>query len=81
MKLAMIEQIEERLYELSPDNLAFVLRLVMPLSQRPPDGAFQTMLASEAVPARDCDTPEDDAAWAHLWREMEQSPHAHGRGQ
>ena len=29
--------------------------------------AFQTMLASEAVLARDWNTPEEDDAWADLW--------------
>jgi hypothetical protein len=28
--------------------------------------AFETMLASEEVLRRDWDTPEEDAAWAHL---------------
>ncbi len=28
--------------------------------------AFKTMLASEEVLARDWNTPEEDAAWAHL---------------
>ena len=30
------------------------------------DSALATMIASEAVLARDWDTPEDDAAWADL---------------
>ncbi len=32
----------------------------------PEDSAKATMLASEAVLRRDWETPEEDAAWAHL---------------
>lgn len=32
----------------------------------PEESARATMLASEAVLSRDWDTPEEDAAWAHL---------------
>lgn len=67
MKSTTMEQIEERLQELSPEELAMVLRFVTSLSERPAEsGALQTMLASEAVLRRDWDTPEEDAAWAHL---------------
>jgi hypothetical protein len=67
MKSATIEQIEQRLQELSPEKLAMVLQFVTSLSERPTySGAFQTMLASEAVLRRDWDTLEEDAAWAHL---------------
>ncbi|MGH2585946.1 MAG: DUF2281 domain-containing protein [Dehalococcoidia bacterium] len=67
MEPATIEQIDERLRELPPEKLAVVLEFVTALSTRPIESeAFQTMLASEAVLARDWDTPEEDAAWAHL---------------
>jgi hypothetical protein len=67
METATIEQIDERLRELPPEKLAVVLEFVTALSTRPIESeAFQTMLASEAVLARDWDTPEEDVAWAHL---------------
>jgi hypothetical protein len=38
------------------------------LEQIPGRGALTTMLASEAVLAKDWDTPEEDAAWAN-WQD------------
>ncbi len=62
-----LEAIQQRLRELPPAKLAIVLEFVTALGERPLDSeAFQTMLASEAVLRRDWDTPEEDAAWAHL---------------
>jgi hypothetical protein len=67
METATIEQIDERLRELTPAKLAMVLEFVIELAKHPLDSeAFRTMLASEAVLRRDWDTPEEDAAWAHL---------------
>ncbi len=48
------EEIEEQLQKLPPGKLAH-------LSE-----SLQTMIASEAVLRRDWDSPEEDAAWAHL---------------
>lgn len=63
-----IEQIETLLRRLPPENLATVLDYASYLveRQRAASGAFQTMLASEAVLRRDWDTAEEDGAWAHL---------------
>lgn len=74
MDTITIPQIEERLNQLSPERLRVVYDFVSYLVEReyaPFDmltksDAFQTMLASEAVLRREWDTPEEDAAWAHL---------------
>ncbi|MBE9171300.1 hypothetical protein IQ238_28670 [Pleurocapsales cyanobacterium LEGE 06147] len=74
METVTISQIEERLEKLSPERLQVVYDFVSYLAEReqgtidlPIDSeAFQTMLASEAVLRREWDTPEEDAAWAHL---------------
>jgi hypothetical protein len=62
-----IRQIEDRLRQLSPEQLASVLDFVSYLAD--PDlrsQALSTMLASEPVLRRDWDRPEKDAAWADL---------------
>ncbi len=74
MDTITIPQIEERLEQLSPERLRVVYDFVSYLVEREQHqfdlltetDAFQTMLASEAVLRRDWDTPEEDAAWAHL---------------
>jgi len=74
MDTVTIPQIEERLEKLSPERLQVVYDFVSYLVEREQaqfdvlreSDAFQTMLASEAVLRRDWDTPEEDAAWAHL---------------
>ncbi|HEY0733666.1 MAG TPA: hypothetical protein VGD69_02070 [Herpetosiphonaceae bacterium] len=74
MEPVTISQIEERLEKLSPERLRVVYDFVSYLVEREngtaeilaSSDALQTMLASEAVLRRDWDTPEEDAAWAHL---------------
>ncbi len=74
MDTVTIPQIEERLEKLSPERLQVVYDFVSYLVEREQaqfdvlreSDAFQTMLASEAVLRQDWDTPEEDAAWAHL---------------
>lgn len=74
MDTVTIPQIEERLAKLSPERLRVVYDFVSYLVEREQrqfdlltdSDAFQTMLASEVVLRRDWDTPEEDAAWAHL---------------
>ena len=74
MQPTTIEAIEEQLRGLPPEKLAVVYDFVAYLAERERSrlldsedfGALQTMLASEAVLRRDWDTPEEDAAWAHL---------------
>jgi len=74
MDTVTIPQIEERLEKLSPERLQVVYDFVSYLVEREQaqfdvlreSDAFQTMLASQAVLRRDWDTPEEDAAWAHL---------------
>jgi hypothetical protein len=62
-----IRQIEERLQQLSPEQLASVYDFVSYLADRRLSSqALSTMLASETVLRRDWDRPEEDAAWADL---------------
>lgn len=71
--MKMVSQITERLEKLPRDKLSVVYDFVSYLLDRETDqpqphhsGAFHTMLASEAVLARDWDRPEEDTAWADL---------------
>jgi hypothetical protein len=73
MQGEMVSQITERLEKLPGDKLSVVYDFVSYLLDREKDhlqglhsGAFHTMLASEAVLARDWERPEEDAAWADL---------------
>ncbi|MBM4030384.1 MAG: DUF2281 domain-containing protein [Planctomycetes bacterium] len=67
METVTIPQVEEQLRRLSPDKLVVVYDFVSYLIERAATSeAFQTMLASEEVLARDWDTPEEDEAWADL---------------
>lgn len=67
MPAETLAKIEERLRQLPPDKLAVVFDFVSYLAERRVNTeSFQNMLASEAVLARDWNTPEEDAAWADL---------------
>ncbi len=74
MQTVTLSQINERLKLLPPEKLAVVYDFVSYLSEREqrlalkdrPSEAYQTMLASKQVLNRECDTPEEDAAWADL---------------
>jgi hypothetical protein len=64
---ATIQDIHERLRELSPEELSSVFDFVSYLAERRVSGdSLQTLIASERVLARDWDRPEEDAAWADL---------------
>jgi uncharacterized protein HemX len=71
---SLLQEIDERLRQLPPEKLATVYDFISYLIERDmaallaqpePDGR-SLALASEAVLRRDWDTPEEDAAWAHL---------------
>ena len=74
MQAVAIPQITESLQKLPSDKLNVVYDFVSYLLERQAartpterfSGAFQTMLASEAVLRRDWDRPEEDEAWASL---------------
>jgi hypothetical protein len=74
MQMVTIDQIDEGLKKLPPEKLVVVYDFVSYLIERAieqsmldtPSEAFQTMLASEAVLARDWNRPEEDLAWADL---------------
>src|SRR4051812_17775397 len=62
---ATIPQIEERLKELSPEQLTSVLDFVSYLAERQASvGSLDTMLATEAALSRDWLRPEEDEAWS-----------------
>jgi hypothetical protein len=70
-----ISQITERLAKLSTERLGVVYDFVSYLAEREieelflePDSSLQTMLATEAVLKRDWELPEEDEAWASLYR-------------
>ncbi|MFZ4657800.1 MAG: hypothetical protein ACOYNY_12360 [Caldilineaceae bacterium] len=74
MQLVTIDQIDDGLRKLPPEKLVVVYDFVSYLLERTleqelrdtPSEALQTMLASEAVLARDWNRPEEDLAWADL---------------
>jgi len=61
-----VATIEERLRELSPQELSTVYDFVSYLAERRNSSTPSTMLASEEILRRDWDRPEEDAAWADL---------------
>jgi hypothetical protein len=67
MSAITIEQIEEQLRELPPNKLPAEFDFVSRIAHSDDDiTALDVMLAAEDVLRRDWDTPEEDAAWAHL---------------
>ena len=67
MDMVTIPKVEEQLRRLPPDKLGVVYDFISYLVERGASSeAFQTMLASEDVLARDWNTPEEDEAWADL---------------
>jgi hypothetical protein len=74
MPSVTIAEIDERLQHLPPEKLIVVYDFVSYLLERDQItllleadiDARATMFASEAVLRRDWDSPEEDAAWAHL---------------
>ena len=61
-----LKAIEERLRELPPEKLAVVYDFVSYLAEGCSKSALETMIASEAVLARDWNRPEEEEAWADL---------------
>jgi hypothetical protein len=65
-----LADIEEVLKQLPPEKLPVVLDFVTYLVERPTTwetaSGRELMLATEDVLRKDWDTPEEDAAWAHL---------------
>jgi hypothetical protein len=74
MSSVTVNEIDERLRRLRPDKLEVVFDFVSYLLDRDQSddlldadmGTRAVMLASEPVLRRDWDSPEQDAAWAHL---------------
>ena len=66
MATTNLEAIEERLKVLPPEKLAVVYDFVSYLAEGCTKSALETMIASEAVLARDWNRPEEEEAWADL---------------
>jgi hypothetical protein len=66
MTTTNLEAIEERLKLLPPEKLAVVYDFVSYLAEGCTKSALETMVASEAVLARDWNRPEEEEAWADL---------------
>ena len=69
MSSITLEQVEEQLRHLTPTQLAIVSRFILTLVylESEIDGDHRDILhAAETSLAKDWDTPEEDAAWAHL---------------
>ena len=66
MNTTNLEAIEERLKALPPEKLAVVYEFVSYLAEGCTKSALETMIASEAVLARDWNRPEEEEAWADL---------------
>lgn len=66
MTTTNLEAIEERLKVLPPEKLAVVRDFVSYLAEGCTKSALETMIASEAVLARDWNRPEEEEAWADL---------------
>ena len=66
MTTTNLEAIEERLRTLPPEKLAVVYDFVSYLAEGCTKSALETMIASEAVLARDWNRPEEEEAWADL---------------
>jgi hypothetical protein len=67
MSANRLQEINKRLKRLPPEKLNVVYDFVSYLDERQAlTESMQTALASEAVLARDWDTPEEDEAWADL---------------
>ncbi len=67
MDTVTIPQVQQQLRRLPPDKLGVVYDFISYLVERGDSSeAFQAMLASEDVLARDWNTPEEDEAWADL---------------
>lgn len=74
MEMITIPKIIERLKKLPPEKLPVVYDFVSFLAERQPDlkqilegsEAYQIMLASQDVLAKDWNIPEEDEAWRDL---------------
>lgn len=66
MNTVNLDAIEQRLRQLPPEKLAVVFDFVSYLAESCSKSSLETMIASEAVLARDWNRPEEDEAWADL---------------
>jgi hypothetical protein len=73
MTTITVADIDERLRRLPPEKLPVVYDFISYLLERDladalldDPGPRATLFATEAVLRREWDTPEEDAAWAHL---------------
>lgn len=61
-----LDEIEEQLHKLGPEQLALLAQIIRSLSAGGGWEAWETLLAAESSLRKDWETPEEDAAWADL---------------
>ena len=69
MSSVTLEQVEEQLRQLAPEQLAAVSRFIASmiyLKNDMDEDHRDLLLAAETSLRKDWDTPEEDAAWRHL---------------
>jgi hypothetical protein len=67
MESVTLDRVEEQLRRLSPDKLVLVSEFISTLaSVDDRDDLHDLLLAAETSLRKDWDSPEEDAAWAHL---------------
>lgn len=69
MSSTTLEDVEEQLRRLTPEQLAMVAQFITSLTylESGADGDHRDMLlAAETSLRKDWETPEEDAAWSHL---------------
>jgi hypothetical protein len=67
MESVTLDRVEEQLRRLPPEKLALVAEFISTLTTvEDRDDLHDLLLAAETSLRKDWDSPEEDAAWAHL---------------
>lgn len=67
METITLERVEEQLRQLPPEKLVLVAEFINSLTKLSgEDDLRDLLLAAETSLRKDWDSPEEDAAWAHL---------------
>ncbi|HEX6798925.1 MAG TPA: hypothetical protein VF116_14540 [Ktedonobacterales bacterium] len=63
---ATLDEIEARLLQMHPEQLALLAQIIRSLSAGNGSEAWETLLAAESSLRKDWESSEEDAAWADL---------------
>jgi hypothetical protein len=67
MESVTLDRVEEQLRRLPPEKLVLVAEFITTLANAADrDDLHDLLLAAESSLLKDWDSPEEDAAWAHL---------------